>query len=78
MKSSGTATRLFFVVAVFRFGGMFVQNAAGRLRNFLTKENKSPGFPIRIQLLDVRSMDYQSTRRGRRLEWCVSLKVRAG
>ncbi|CAN0309802.1 unnamed protein product [Pylaiella littoralis] len=50
------------------------KNAAGRLRNFLTKENKSPGFPIRIQLLDVRSMDYQSTRRGRRLEWCISLK----
>lgn len=52
------------------------QNASGRLRNFLQKESASPGFPIRIQLLDVRAMDYVNTRRGRRLEWCVSLKVR--
>lgn len=60
---------------VFDFAGRR-QNASGRLRNFLQKESASPGFPIRIQLLDVRAMDYVNTRRGRRLEWCVSLKVR--
>eukprot|EP00903_Cladosiphon_okamuranus_P009842 g9353.t1 len=50
------------------------KNASGRLRNFLQKESARPGFPIRIQLLDVRAVDYVNTRRGRRLEWCVSLK----
>ncbi|CAB1103033.1 unnamed protein product [Ectocarpus sp. CCAP 1310/34] len=50
------------------------KNASGRLRNFLKKENKIPNFPIRIQLLDIRAMDYVNSRKGRRLEWCVSLK----
>ncbi|CAN0118573.1 unnamed protein product [Ectocarpus sp. 6 AP-2014] len=53
------------------------KNASGRLRNFLKKENKIPNFPIRIQLLDIRAMDYVNSRKGRRLEWCVSLKAAA-
>lgn len=46
------------------------------MRNFLEKESNKPDFPIKLQMLDVRNMDYNPDRRNRRLEPCVSLRVR--
>lgn len=50
---------------------------AGRVRNYLAKETDKSDFPIRLQMLDVRAMDYQAGNRNRRMEPCVSLKVHA-
>lgn len=52
------------------------QAVAHRVKNFLEKESGKPDFPIKVQVLDVRNMDYDPRRRNRRLELCVSLKVR--
>lgn len=52
-----------------------LQRVAGRVKNLLEKESNKPDFPIRLQMLDVRAMDYNPERRNRRLEPCVSLKV---
>lgn len=48
---------------------------ASRVKNFLKKENHKAEFPIKLQMLDIRAMDYNPGRRIRRLEPCVSLKV---
>lgn len=52
-----------------------LQKVAGRVKNYLQKEMDKPEFPIKLQMLDVRAIDYNPDRRLRRLELCVSLKV---
>lgn len=53
------------------------QRAAGRVKNYLEKEASKSDFPIKLQMLDVRAMDYNPDRKNRRLEPCISLKVKA-
>ena len=45
------------------------------MKNYLAKETNKPDFPIRLQMLDARAMEFNPSRRSRVLEPCVSLKV---
>eukprot|EP00904_Undaria_pinnatifida_P000364 jgi/Undpi1/10328/HiC_scaffold_28.g12778.m1 len=53
------------------------KRASDRVKNYLVKETNKPDFPIRIQMLDARAMQFNPSRRSRVLEPCISLKSNA-
>lgn len=52
------------------------QHEASRLKNFLMMEGRIPDSPIKLHMLDLNALTYESKRGGGRLELCVSLKVK--